>query len=159
MNSIQKAFEMQEIYIAWAGTEPANSMVITDTYLNNSIDGYPRYVRTSEDTGIGYDLDQLKTDYDSIHGLAVEDERIATIKQTASDLIYSYYSDVKQRNLTARGLELIHSKMADPLHPEEVTELDEIQATWDWIKDVRNTSNVAESNGTLPHLINWPNHS
>ena len=159
MNSIQKALEEQLIYVAWNGALPVNSMVITETYLDGSVNGYPRLVRTDQDTGIAVDIVQLQIDYDAFHEVDIENTRIIDIKRIAGEIIYAKYSDVKQRNLTARGLELARAEFLGVLTEAEDTELDGIQAVWDWVKSIRSASNDAENNGTLAHLVDWPGNT
>lgn len=65
----------------------------------------------------------------------IEDERIALIKSKANELIVSKYSIIWQLN-----------------HPR----LDETYINqYDWIDNVRNISNEAESNGTALEDIDW----
>lgn len=72
---------------------------------------------------------------------------LADLKQAATDRvnalagekILSVYPDWKQRNMTARMVELVRDGQAGS------TEGQQLAAVWDWIKSVRAASNVANS--------------
>lgn len=72
-------------------------------------------------------------------------EFIAEINTLASDKILALYPDYKQRNMTARYIELV------TLSELETTEALSIKDAWDWIKNIRsesNTTNLAITSAT-----------
>lgn len=62
---------------------------------------------------------------------------VTKVNSTASNKILSIYPDYKQRNMTARYLEL------STLNQLETEEALSIKAAWDWVTDIRARSNVA----------------
>jgi len=154
---MQKALEMQNIRVAWCGSLPPNSNVITDNYLFGNIAGYPRMVRTDDDAGIEIDIYRLREDFDLVTATTTEINRIADIKRKANQIILAEYSEIEQRNMTARGLELLNKRvMLGEISDDEINELDEIQVGWNWIKSIRETSNIAEDDNTLLQSVIWP---
>jgi hypothetical protein len=150
MNIIQKALKKQNIDVAWSGPIPSNVNKITKAYLEGLHDGFPRMVRSDDDTGIHVVLKQLKTDFKELH----DDERVALIKSIASKIILIKYPAFKQMNMISRSILLSNSSS---LSDEENTELDNILAAWQWINDVRMVSNLSESDTNLAiNEIIWP---
>jgi len=158
MNNIQKALNVQNIVVAWAGPEPLLSSNITLPYLEEKIvnDKYPRMTRSADDTGAEIDIAKLRIDYDVFVSASTETTRVKEIKQLASNVIISEYPEWKQRNITARMVELINKRATTTLTAEESAELITVQAIWDWIKDVRALSDQAEIDGLMPVEITWP---
>lgn len=158
MNTIQEALNLQGIQAAWNGDEPASADVISDAYLTTPVYGdMPRMVRTQGDAGNTIDIEKLKDDYTNIKMTKDEEKRIAEIKEVTSQVILDQYPEWKQRNMIARSLELT-KKIAegDVLPQAEQDELTAIQAAWDWVQQVRSTSDQAETDGTLAQHITWP---
>lgn len=60
-----------------------------------------------------------------------------SVNSMAGNKILALYPDYKQRNMTARYLELV------TLNETDSAEALTIKAAWDWIKDIRNRSNVS----------------
>jgi len=157
MNIIQKALALQEIYVAWSGSAPSNSSTITSTYLDGNDGDFPRMVRTDEDTGNTIDVTQLRADFDALDDSTIETLRVSKIKAEAGRIINARYPEWKQRNMTARGLELVREEQVNgSLTTEETAEIGDIEAVWAWIKSIRTTSDQAETDETLLHLISWP---
>lgn len=75
-------------------------------------------------------------------------EAIDKINTITSTKILSVYPDWKQRNMTARFVELI------TLNETTSEEAVAIQSAWSWIKSVRDASNVA-TNG-INNATNYP---
>lgn len=72
--------------------------------------------------------------------------RIAAIKQRCADEILAKLPDWKQRNLTARGLELSRKEYrGEPFTAEEQAEYDAIEAAWQWVKERRAQSDAEEA--------------
>ena len=87
----------------------------------------------------------------------IELERIAGIKAKANKVIISKYTDIHQRNMLARFNELLEIRIdGGILTTEQQAEYDALKAVWQWIKDVRATSNLAEAEGTSVDSITWP---
>lgn len=86
------------------------------------------------------------------HPVSVERERIEAIKNEAHKIILEQLPIWRQNNLLARTSELLRKQS---LTPEEETELDEMQQTWDWVKAIRTKSDEAETNGTPVDQIDW----
>lgn len=69
---------------------------------------------------------------------------ITGYKGEACRRIIDRWPDYKQRNMTARGLELTRKRVAGAtLTADETAEEAAIQAAWDWIKQVRTAENIA----------------
>ena len=153
MNNIQKAFKMQDIDVAWNGPEPSNINKISKSYLEESVNGYPRIIRSLDDTGNLIVIKQLKIDYKEIITESNNNARIAIIKQTASDIILTQFSDCKQRNMITSSIRI---SLAEEITNEQEDELQYIFDAWEWIDAVRNTSDHAESENLNPELIVWP---
>jgi len=60
------------------------------------------------------------------------------------------YPEWKQRNMTARAVELLHIQASQPWTPEEQAEADALQAAWAWIASVRAASDVLEAMQPIP---------
>lgn len=69
---------------------------------------------------------------------------VADIKAEAGRRINSAYPEWKQRNITARGTELVRIRLDRAWTAEEQTEADAVQAVWDWVKSVRAASDAIE---------------
>lgn len=157
MNVIQQALKLQGIDAAWQGPEPADATEITNEYLNTILDGeLPRMIRSVEDTGSIVNLVQLRLDYASLSTQIIEERRVTAIKMAAGKHIEAHVPDWKQRNLTARSVELVNVSKDRPYTPQEQGEVDAINVVWAWVKQVRATSDAAENEGTLPHAVIWP---
>ena len=75
----------------------------------------------------------------------------AHVKAEAARRITALFPDWKQRNMVARGLELLNARMSDKgWTAAEATEAAEMQAAWDWIKSVRAASEAIERLATVP---------
>jgi hypothetical protein len=71
--------------------------------------------------------------------------RIIEIKAKASQVILMSFPEWKQRNMTARAIELTHMSTLAPLTPAYQDELDDLISKWQWVKSIRDASNVAEA--------------
>lgn len=82
------------------------------------------------------------------------------IKKEASKRILARYPDWKQRNMTARGVELVFTLVKKGWTKEEEAEAAELQAAWDEIKAVRAASDALEAMPTVPKDFtdakHWP---
>jgi len=152
MNIIQKALALQLIDAAWLGSEPSSMDEITDSYINEKI------IRTINDLDNPVNLEKLKTDYNNLLTEEAETNRVDAIKSLARKKIESLFPDVTQRNLMARSIELINLSGGDvtTLDSAAQAELQQISKIWDWIKSIRETSNLAEQNNTDVSVIIWP---
>ena len=73
------------------------------------------------------------------------------IKAEASRRILAKYPDWKQRNLTARGVELLNIKILNgKWSDDEAKEASVLQSIWDLIKQVRANSNKLEVMQPIP---------
>ena len=72
------------------------------------------------------------------------------VKAEAGRRIVARYPEWKQRNMTARGVELLHIQTSEPWTPEEQAEADALQAAWDWIASVRAASDILEAQQPIP---------
>ena len=70
--------------------------------------------------------------------------QVSQIKNKAGEIIRSYYPEYKQRNMTARGVEIMNAKVANTATQADLDEEAALQEAWDWIKAVRERSNVME---------------
>lgn len=86
-----------------------------------------------------------------------EADRIQAIKSKAGSVITGRYPEWVQRNMLARFNELVEIKVDGGVFTTaEQTEYDALKAAWQWVKDVRTTSNDAETAGTALSDIVWP---
>ena len=69
----------------------------------------------------------------------------ARVKARAGAIIMVAYPDWKQRNLIARGADLLSFRVADGWTDDEAAEAAALQAVWDWIKSVRAASDTHEA--------------
>lgn len=76
---------------------------------------------------------------------------IAAIKTEAARRIIDRYPEWKQRNMIARGVELINIGAANWTETEQA-EADALDASWAWIKSVRLASNALESREDLADI-------
>jgi hypothetical protein len=67
------------------------------------------------------------------------------VKAEASRRILSVYPAWRQANMTARGTELTNIRHDRTWTPEEQADADALQASWDWIKQVRAASDAIEA--------------
>lgn len=74
----------------------------------------------------------------------------ADIKAEAARRIMTRYPEWKQRNMTARGVELLHIQAGRSWTPDEQAEADALQAAWDWIGSVRAASDTLEAAQPIP---------
>ena len=72
------------------------------------------------------------------------------VKAEAGRRIVARYPEWKQRNMTARAVELLHIQASQPWTPEEQAEADALQAAWAWIASVRAASDVLEAMQPIP---------
>jgi hypothetical protein len=79
----------------------------------------------------------------------IEEQRQA-VKNEAMRRILARLPDWKQRNMTARGVELLSINRRNAWMPEEQAEADTLQAAWDWVKAVRSASDVIEAMSPIP---------
>lgn len=85
----------------------------------------------------------------------VEDERIAAIKQQASNIILNRYPLWKQQNLHARFTELVDkAQSGEELTADEQIEKSNIKSVWTWAKAVRAESDRLELDANA--TPNWP---
>lgn len=82
--------------------------------------------------------------------------RAQAIRSACSARILLALPDWKQRNLTARTLELVNERAARSLTAPELAELAANQEKWDWVKAMRGASNAAEAAGVDLDAIDWP---
>lgn len=90
----------------------------------------------------------------------IEVQRLA-IKTEARRRILARLPDWKQANMTARGVELQDIwRRNGAWTPEEQREADALNATWSWIKAVRDASNAIEALDAVPDDFDadkrWP---
>lgn len=157
MNIIQRALKLQGIDAAWLGPEPSDPNEITSDYLNATVSGgLPRMIRSVGDGGSNVNIVQLRLDYNNLLNAVTEERRIAAIKAKANDVITAEFPDWKQRNLTARAMEIINAAKDRNYTVEEQEELDEIEAIWSWIKLVRAASDAAEIEHKQVYQVVWP---
>lgn len=87
-----------------------------------------------------------------------EAEQKALVKAEARRRILDRYPDWKQTNMLARSVELV--KKGNTLTPEELTETQQLEAVWAWIKAVRTASDQLEAMTPIPLDFNedgrWP---
>lgn len=76
--------------------------------------------------------------------------RSVKIKQLAHSKIMAIAPEWKQRNLTARSVELLKEGVTSG------AEVDAIQAVWDQVKAIRNHSDTLENNTALDINAGWP---
>lgn len=69
----------------------------------------------------------------------------AQVKADAYDVIVGRVPEWKQRNLTARGVQLLRKIVLATATADEIAEADAIEATWDEIVAIRGASNTAET--------------
>lgn len=74
----------------------------------------------------------------------------ADVKAEAGRRIVALYPEWKQRNMTARGVELLHIRASQPWTPEEQAEADSLQAAWVWIGSLRAASDALEATQPIP---------
>lgn len=86
----------------------------------------------------------------------LEAARIASIKAAAYRVITGRYAEWKQRNMSARALELVNKSIGGPLTTAEADELAALLSVWDWVKAVRQASDDAEVSGITAEEIVWP---
>lgn len=85
----------------------------------------------------------------------------STIREEARRRILERYPDWKQTNMVARGVELQDIwRRVGTWTPEEQAEADALKSAWDWISEVRASSNQIEVMDPMPEDINndslWP---
>ncbi len=73
----------------------------------------------------------------------MKQQSIAAIKATAGKIILTRLPAWKQNNLTARAIELLAGNQT------MLPEFQNIQDQWEWVKNVRQASDIAEANITL----------
>ena len=77
-------------------------------------------------------------------------EQKAEVKAEARARILARLPDWKQRNMTARGVELINLRASRPLTADEQAEAVALQAAWDWVRAVRTASDAIEAMDSIP---------
>lgn len=82
---------------------------------------------------------------DSIVLEAIRSRKIAEIKEAAYRRLVTEIPEWKQRNLTARGLELTDKRIGGALTADEQAEAAAMAAAWTWIKAVRAESDRIEA--------------
>lgn len=141
----------------FVGFEPSTVEEITDAYLSEQLNvtGEPRARLVLDGTA--------SVTAASIRAKIIEKEQvvnIAAIKSTANDIILEHFPEWKQRNYIARALELTNVVAnGGTLTGEEITEVANLQAQWDWVKQVRDVSDAAEMANTLASAVVWPSIS
>lgn len=78
-----------------------------------------------------------------------EDEQRRAVKAEAGRRILERFPEWKQANMRARSVELIR-KGEQNWTTEEAQEAAAIQSAWDWVKAVREASNVIEASAVIP---------
>ena len=88
----------------------------------------------------------------------VEAARVGEIKQEAYSTIITQYPEWKQRNMTARTLELTRKETAGgTLTTEEAAEITAMESVWAWVTGVRAESDRLEADNSLTVTdANWP---
>lgn len=76
---------------------------------------------------------------------AIAAELIAKVKADAGDIILAYLPDWKQRNMTARGVQILRKIQAATATSEEIAEADAIEAAFDNVVAIRAASDAAEA--------------
>ena len=76
---------------------------------------------------------------------AMRAAKITAIKAAAGERILALYPAWKQTNMLARGFELTYRRFAGELTPEEDAEVAALQAAWDAVKALRETSDALEA--------------
>jgi hypothetical protein len=75
----------------------------------------------------------------------------ASVKAEAARRILVRYPEWKQRNMTARGVELLSRRLVAGAWTEaEAAEATTLQAAWDWIKSVRAAADALEALSPIP---------
>jgi len=72
-------------------------------------------------------------------------EMIAKVKADAAAVIVAYLPEWRQRNLTARGVQILRRIQAATATPEEIAEADAIEAAFEHIVAIRAASDAAEA--------------
>lgn len=86
---------------------------------------------------------------------------VPRIKAEASALILAAFPDWKQRNMTARGVELLQKQVAGSLTSDETSEIGLLHQAWSWIKSIREHSNALEAELAsldFDALVEWHPH-
>jgi hypothetical protein len=96
-----------------------------------------------------------------IEGIDPDAPRSAHVKAEAGRRILARYPGWKQRNMTARAVELTFKvAQSGALSADEGAETAALQAAWDWIKAVRAASDALEAVAPIPagfaDDIHWP---
>jgi len=92
-----------------------------------------------------------KTQDEALSASKEEVSRPRRVKLEAKRRIIAVYPRWKQRNLTARGVELVKIRvLVGSWTVDEQTEVDAIQAVWDWVKSVRTSSDALEAQNPVP---------
>ncbi len=84
-----------------------------------------------------------------------EGDRIRRIKQEAENQILTLCPDWKQRNMLAETSALIRRVQEGTNTPEDDIRQVELDAFWDDIQSLRDTSDAAEASGIQPDKIVW----
>lgn len=71
--------------------------------------------------------------------------KASEVKAEAAARILNLYPDWKQRNMTARGVELLAIRADRAWTPEEATESDDLKAAWAVVSAIRAASNAVEA--------------
>lgn len=82
--------------------------------------------------------------------VAAKPRYLEFLREEASERILAVFPDWRQRNMTARGVELLAIRMARTWTAGEQAEVNELTASWDWIKSVRVASNQLELFDVVP---------
>jgi hypothetical protein len=92
----------------------------------------------------------------------IRQTHVDTLKAQARSIILMVFPDWKQTNMVARGVELQNNwRLNESWSTVEETEAAQLQAAWNWIKAVRDHSNIleAEVNGLdFEALTTWQSH-
>lgn len=135
------------------GEQPSVISDITDAYLNEDIQFNGFTTKRLVVHGGSVTAEQLKLKL--IDNEAAENK--THIKQKAGELITTEFPEWQQRNLIARSLELTNKvATGGTLTTLEEQEVADNQARWDWVKQVRETSNAAELANTPVNDVVWP---
>jgi len=153
MNNIQKALEMQDIYVAWVGEEPEHYNLITKAYMADEIDGRPRMIRSSEDTGKQVVITKLKNSFKILFEQQKENDRNKEVVDATENLIASKISIKKQVDLVTESVIINNNKTPTK---KETKRLSEIVAQMQWIMDVKELGEATIADGTELSYIDWP---
>lgn len=146
INKIAKTGDSRYKYLESLGyklapEKPANSVWNSSTESWDVIPSKPDFEEWEKITLVNNEW--VKT---SAYSLAeYKTNLIGRVKADAYSKIISIVPEWKQRNLTARGVQLLRKMIDDTASAEEIAEANDIETLWGEVKDVRNASDAAET--------------